>query len=304
LVKHSLLICAVACVPIGGCASSSSLTRETTSPAESKVTTTSVTRASVGALTDEVELLSSWRLPVADEAAASVALQNQVSECMQERGFDHLSPELSDLTEGIRYRNLAEAYDGRPATHASTTIGPAPTESDPNSEIIASLSESERTLYFANLVGSGQEVVEVEGFDGSTIRANADGCYAKARLEIFGSLQELADIEWLVGNLHSAAVASASVDEHVLDATLEWSMCMQAYGYNFAAFSEAAEARATVAGPEFETQLSADISCTESSGLGDAFSVAYEDVVEEYLDKNAEALQWYQQRQLATISDR
>jgi hypothetical protein len=213
---------------------------------------------------------------------------------MADAGFEYALPDPAVLSAAIAYRNNSEALNGRPtqAVPVDSAV-PPPAEVDPNESILAALSESERARYLLVLLGDPSDVVQFAGFDGSLISSNRTGCYAEARIAVFGSVETATYGELMVGNLQSTAAGEAIIDPKVLSDTALWSDCMAASGYDYDSFLDAGPARSNMAEDQAKRQFDADVRCSEESGLSVSFAQAFQGVVNRLVEANSEALNTY-----------
>ena len=217
----------------------------------------------------------SLRPPVSDEAALEVLRQRQVQTCMQSRGFSYYYPPLYALETGIAYRNasLQLAFPMGDPSRTSDNLGPPPNDSDPNAAYIASLSAGQRQPYFDALLGT----TDKEAGAGQT--ASSSGCLAQSQRKLFGGQINADQAQAAIANMFQDVIVATAADGNVIATSNGWVTCMRSAGFTYQTFAEAAEARQTeLAGSDrLGAQLSADKSCSHSSGLAATFRSTFDE---------------------------
>jgi len=182
------------------------------------------------------------------------AEERLVESCMNEKGFTYIpnsSEDISYLDEepeamtpgdtsaakihGYGLANAIEDGEG----------GIRPPESDtqdPNGTILSQLSPSQRDAWdealMGNVGGGGESstdsMVSLEDpISGGIVSWDANSCFAIARAQLFGSIEQLEESEFTKYNLQNQVFTMAEEDVKYKAAIGRWKNCMAAHGYNY-----------------------------------------------------------------------
>lgn len=176
-----------------------------------------------------------------DPAQAQARVEELIAECMAEQGFEYVPrtaagpmPQAATAVEddGLDPIEYAQQW-GYAITTGPPDEGPGPSPSpevvDPNEELRAGMTETERTAYDTALWGvpldpaDGEEYVEPTG--------DQRGCHTVANDAVYGSGVEEDDPFADLMDEMSRMWESVGTDDRVLAAQAEWAACMTDAGH-------------------------------------------------------------------------
>ena len=147
--------------------------------------------------------------------------ESLVRDCMSQQGFEYIPFVPGDLfrTDSLSDKEYVEMYGFGYSTtlFQSDDSSPSPVSDDPNSAIVASLSESEREAYRDAMYGD------------NGLKENIGGCQA-TRFE--ASIPRLAVFEAFYSGFADAN-ERARADPRMLELIRGWSECMANAGFHF-----------------------------------------------------------------------
>jgi hypothetical protein len=120
--------------------------------------------------------VTSLRPSVGDEVALTLRQETLIASCMGAVGFDYRTPSADTLGALIAARNEQERVAGFPVGRAESDQrrSEAPSDIDPNSEVLARLSPNEYSRYVVALIGDGSTKITFRGFDDSTVEVSTE----------------------------------------------------------------------------------------------------------------------------------
>lgn len=175
-------------------------------------------------------------LTPAEEVETDRAEQDLVMRCMRRQGFRYWPGRVA----GVAERRLgayvvddvawARRYGyGRPFDIAAEKAQ----RDDPNVRYANALPEKERVRYSRALDGHFSDSITAELPSGGSVRTPRDGCYARAREQLYGDYPTWFRAKKTVTSLTPLYVPRILKDKRLHSAVTAWSRCMKAAGRPF-----------------------------------------------------------------------
>lgn len=233
----------------------------------------------------KTELAEALLLLSPDDGAREVYAQagmreyEGIAKCMQEKGWIFYTPDGETLA--------AQVPTARP-NFGSTGYSVAVDENSArNDEYARSLSPGDSARYTQDMFGE-DEGITYYSIDNLEFLTSSSGCVASVRRDVYGSLDNWAEVFVYPQGYRSIASESVTTSPQFSERTGAWSECMGALGF---AVDDPSSAEALVGnmyasdGPSAQTKAkelaigTADYECAESSGLSELAFGLYTDAI-------------------------
>jgi hypothetical protein len=144
--------------------------------------------------------------------------QALISKCMSERGFSYVPVPFGVVDQSPDYTGpLQSLRQYREKFGYGITLGPASSVEDPNLASVATLSDTERAAFYAQLVGG----TEAAGPD-------PDSCSSLAQEQVRGGL---AYFDPTYAGVFDEYLSRLEADPRYIEAIERWRQCMKSSGY-------------------------------------------------------------------------
>ncbi|MFD3973761.1 hypothetical protein [Streptomyces cyaneofuscatus] len=257
-------------LPATGCSapSSGSSPPATSAPSGASTTTSEPPPAELRRLAEGLILPPRTRQLVSDAEASLVGT------CMAKHGFMYFSEPLTlaaaRATEENRTRELRGDDVNRARREGFGGTAPTPVTGAERREsaYLATLPRDRRDAWDRVLHGDrGQRMIKVEVPGVGTMEAPTTGCFASARMELYGDYAKWVGADAFVTSRYLPVNEAVRKQPSYARATQRWSACMRANGHRFADPGEAARSgEATGEGPAAVRLAVASAVCDEKTG--------------------------------------
>jgi hypothetical protein len=259
---------------LAGCAGTSATRSDLPSSAATRVPP-ATTDGSVAGTDHSLDEYFSLRLDEDSEIALTMFRESAIAQCMATAGFRYALPQREQLRAEFRARGSILSSFPLSATRVPEDVGGTFVGTDPNGDIVRSLSPSAREGFFRALNGPQVQDVVIPLPDGTSMGTYEGGCVSDVREKLYGRLDVAVGGEFLALNLGSVALAETRSDQRALAAGAAWSNCMEKHGYSFLNYVTAAEARAAMSADLAAKLEAADRECSVQTGLFRTFETVF-----------------------------